>query len=406
MKAYVIYIDTPQSIQYMNECVESIQKFSDLEPVPVLGETGLTYESVCESYGFRKHPWRTDKSLEDFPGAFDVIASVDASHFKIWKMIIASGEPGIILEHKAIVKGPVSDIEINDYEIVHYGPRIQNVDDYNYPEAIKQTKIRVESWEGVHAYGLTPRTAEYLFECLYKKGYSDSTDPMLAFRNIYDLKLTTIDPPPIVVANGGRQSTYTPSKVSAFWNAYHTENYLANVKPGAAIAPLRQRMFSDRSFDQTKSYLSHIFRKFYEQKNDVLVVNGFEGYEALWLGNHLLDHDDSKMYVLTSKEHSDLCKYNLYFCWNYTKVRTVTVDDESHLLIDATRDPDIRYDVIFYRMKSDIQEVLCDVVVLRNLIKPHGIIVLDNISKNTKAVELLKAATFGYEILENFMLLT
>jgi hypothetical protein len=406
MKAYILYIDTPQSNQYMNECVESMCKFPDLEPIPVLGETGLTYDGVCESYGFRKHPWRMDKSLEDFPGVFDVIASVDASHFKIWKMIIDSGEPGIVLEHKAIVKGPVSDIEIKDYEIVHYGPRIQNIDDYEYPESMNQTKIPVESWEGVHAYGLTPRTAQHLFKCLDEKGYLDSTDPMLAFRNIYDLNLFTIDPPPIVVANGGRQSTYTPSKVSAFWNAYHTKNYLANVKPGADIATLRQRIFSDRSFDQIKPRLSQFIEKFLEQKNDILVVNGFEGYEALWLGNHLLDHDESRMYVLTSTKYADLCKYNLYFCWNYTKVRTIAVEDESDLLINATDDSDIQYDVIFYRMKSNVKAVLCDVVTLKNLIKPNGIIILDNISKNSKAIELLKASMFGYEIFENFMTLT
>jgi hypothetical protein len=317
--------------------------------------------------------------LEDFPGSFDRIASVDAGHFDIWKMIIESGEPGIVLEHKAIVKSNI-DVEARDGEIIHFGPRILNIDDYNYPDSDEQKLIPVEQWEGVHAYGITPGTAQQLLDHLGEYGYMDSTDPMLAFRNTFDLKMYTVDPPPIVVVNGNRKSTYTPNAVSAFWNAYHTPGFLANMKPGAEIAPLRQLALYDRSFDAHRSALDSIFKPIEQRKNDVLVVNSRDGYEALKIGNRLLYHVDSNMIVTTTEQDMQRVQYNLYFGWHYTKVRAVILNNTSNELRSAVTDPDLRYDVIYYRAKGALENVLADMIFCWNILRKDGILVLEGVN--------------------------
>jgi hypothetical protein len=378
--AYILYIDSvPHSVEYANECAASCREHG-LTPHLVNGYTDMTYVGLCEKYGFRQHPWRLDKSLEDFPGSFDRIASVDAGHIDIWKKIIESGEPGIVLEHKAIVKGPI-DVGIDDGDIVHFGPRILNLHDYDYPIDADQALIPVDQWEGVHAYGITPGTAQQLLDYLTKYGYIDSTDPMLAFRNTFDLKMYTVDPPPIVVVNGNRKSTYTPTQVSAFWNSYHSPQFLKNMKPGTQIAPVRQIVAADRSFDKHASTFEHIFKPLESRKNEVLVVNSRAGYEALKIGNRLLYNDDSSMVVLTSSQDAQQARFNLYFCWHYTKVQTAIVDNSSQALRGGVRDPDVRYDVIYYCADGSFENSLADAIICWNLLRDNGILIIHGVDQ-------------------------
>jgi hypothetical protein len=381
--AYILYNDSiPHSVEYANECAASCREHG-LIPHLVNGYTDMTYVGLCEKYGFRQHPWRLDKSLEDFPGSFDRIASVDAGHIDIWKKIIESGESGIVLEHKAIVKGPI-DVEVADGDIVHFGPRILNFDDYDYPLHAHQELIPVEQWEGVHAYGITPGTAQQLLDYLTKYGYIDSTDPMLAFRNTFDLKMYTVDPPPIVVVNGNRKSTYTPTQVSAFWNSYHSPQFLKNMKPGVQIAPVRQIVADDRSFDQYGDDIKRILAPFEQRKNEVLVVNSRTGYEALKIGNRLLYDDDSSMTVITPPSDLPQARFNLYFCWHYPKVRTVAVDNTTMALRGGVQDPDISYDVIYYRAKGTFENSLAEVIFCWNLLSDNGILIIDGVDKEVK----------------------
>lgn len=378
--AYILYIDSiPHSVEYANECADSCRQHG-LIPHLISGHTSLSYTDVCDKYGFRQHPWRLDKSLEDFPGSFDRIASVDAGHIDIWKMIIESGEPGIVLEHKAIVKGPI-DVGIEDGDIVHFGPRVLNFDDYNYPQGAQQVLIPVDQWEGVHAYGITPGTAQQLLDYLTKYGYIDSTDPMLAFRNTFDLNMYTVDPPPIVVVNGNRQSTYTPNKVSAFWNSYHSPQFLKNMKPGVQIAPVRQIVAEDRSYDKHASTFEHIFGALESRKNEVLVVNSRAGYEALKIGNRLLYNDDSSMVVLMSQDVAPQVRFNLYFCWHYTKVQTAIADNSSVVLRGGVPDPDVRYDVIYYCARGSFENSLADAIICCNLLRDEGILIIEGVDR-------------------------
>jgi len=377
---YILYIDTPKSKEYLKECIESCNQFPDINPIPVLGHTDLTYNTVCEMYDMKPHRWRLDKKFEDFPGCFNKIASVDASHFKIWQMIIDSGEPGVVLEHKSIVKAPIKDVVINDLEIVHFGPRILYRDDYTYPEGVVPQRVSTDQWEGIHAYGITPRTAQHFFDCLKEYGYIDSTDPLLAFRNTFDVDMFTLDPPPIVVSNGGRESTYTQSGVSAFWNTMHTPQYLANVKAGAQIAAIRKITVSDKSFDKHKDWVLASIKNAgieFKQENDILVVNGNEGYEALKIGNHLLMHDDSKMHVLVPNKLTQLCQFNLYFCWNYTKINTVSMDNYFDILYNSTTE-DIHFNVILINNNKISHDTISNYVLCWNLLSTGGVMIVNN----------------------------
>jgi hypothetical protein len=390
---YILYIDTPKSKQYLDDCIESCKQYEDINVIPVQGYTDLTYTKLCELYNLKPHKWRLNKDFEDFPGCFDSISSVDASHYKIWQMIIDSGEPGVILEHKAIVKAPIKDIVINDLEIVHFGPRILFQDDYIYPEGVEPQRVATEQWEGVHAYGITPKTAQYFFDYLKKYGCIDSTDPMLAFRNTYDLNMYTLDPPPIVVSNGARESTYTATGVSAFWNTLHTPQYLANVKPGAQIASIRKITVSDRSFDDYKDWILETITNLgiqSDQKLDILVLNGNEGYEALKLGNHLLMHDDSKMHVLTQTRLAQLCQFNLYFCWNYTKVSTIPIDNYYDMLYTTSMDDDVQFNIILINNKQFTPDTLSNYVLSWNLLTKGGIMIIkktDNTDKFIRCID-------------------
>ena len=377
---YILYIDTENSKQYLNECIDSCKQFPDINPIPVLGYTDLNYSKLCEMYNLKPHKWRFDKSLEDFPGCFDLISSVDASHYKIWQMIIDSGEPGVILEHKAVVKAPIKDIVVNDLEILHFGPRILYQDDYIYPEGVVPSRVPTDQWEGIHAYGITPKTAQYFFDYLKEYGCIDSTDPMLAFRNTYNLDMFTLDPPPIVVSNGNRQSTYTQTGVSAFWNTMHTPQYLANVKPGAQIASIRKITVTDKSFDANKDWVLETLSKLgvnSKQETDILVINGNEGYEALKLGNHLLMHDDSKMHVLVPTRLAQLCSFNLYFCWNYTKINTIPMENYFELLNNSTNDS-VRFNIIFINNSRFSTDTLSNYVLSWNLLAPGGVLIVKN----------------------------
>jgi hypothetical protein len=294
-------------------------------------------------------------------------------------MIIESGEPGIVLEHDTIIKGNI-DVEVNDGEIIHFGPRIINIDDYQYPDTDEQKLIPIEKWEGVHAYGITPGTAQQLLDHLAEHGYMDTMDPMLAFRNTFDLKMYTVDPPPIVVVIGGRKSHLNPDGVAAFWNAYHTPGFLANMKPDAQIAPLRQLALYDRSFDVHRNALDTVFKPIEQRKNDVLVINSRDGYEALKIGNRLLYHDDSNMIVTTTEQDWQRIQYNVYYCWHYTKVRTAVLNNSSNELRSAVTDPDLRYDVIYYRARGALENVLADMIFCWNILRKDGILVLEGVN--------------------------
>ena len=120
-----------------------------------------------------------------------------SSHIKAWKRIIEIGKPCIILEHDAIVKGDVRNIDIPDMAVVTFGHRVVNVDDYE-PIGPIQKLNKIKRAIGVHACGLTPKTAKWLWEDARDNGVGVGVDRWLMMSTASGLPLYVSEPEQVV----------------------------------------------------------------------------------------------------------------------------------------------------------------------------------------------------------------
>lgn len=120
-----------------------------------------------------------------------------SSHIKCWKRIIEIGKPCIILEHDAIVKGDVRNIDIEDMTVVTFGHRVVSEDEYEPPGPAKEL-VKIKRAIGVHACGLTPKTAEWLWNDASTNGVSVGVDRWLMMQTRSGLPLYVCDPPQVV----------------------------------------------------------------------------------------------------------------------------------------------------------------------------------------------------------------
>ena len=379
---YILHIDHPKSLEYLNDCLESCKQFPDINPIPVKGFMGEDYIDVCAKVGVKPHFFYIDKLDTPERDTINRVQSGTAGHYLIWQMIAESGEPGVVLEHDAIVKGRIDDILIEDDEIIWLGPRIQFTDDYSFPENETIDRVSVQRWEGAHAYAMTSHTAKRLLTQLEEYGMNDSGDGQLGMRNMFDINFTAIDPPPIVAVVGNRFSCNEDNGAPAFWNGPYTSKFLANMKPGANVAPVRDLVFSDKSFDQHKDALERILtRRGYcddTEARSVLTINSREGYEALWLSNKLLKHDDSAMWIMANPNIVAHCNYNTYFSKYYYKLTMVPAGVDSTLLLTAYADSDVRYDVVYYNSaESTVADDAYNLMVSWNVLNEGGLLILD-----------------------------
>lgn len=374
--AYILHIEDPRSRAYMQACYDSCKSFANINPIPVQGYNGVHYKDICNEYGIDTIPYYLEM-MKDDPKVITRAFSCSAGHFKIWQMIVESGEPGVVLEHDAIVKGDFTNLPVSDGEILWLGPRIEHEHDYNYPVNSTPEIVRVDRWEGTHAYAITPATAQYLLGKMKEHGLNDSIDGQLGMRNIFDVGMATVDPPPVVAVVGNRESCIEQTGNPGFWNAMYTNRFLENFRRGAQLAPVREVSFKDRTFSKHLLPINQIIKPITGNKNDVLIVNSSEGYEALKLGNELLKHNDSSMVVLTTSKDQQLVSYNLYFSWYYMKAPVAPVADTTPVLRAAVSDPDTRYNVIYYRAQGSFEKMLTDVIFCWNLLRNDSILIID-----------------------------
>ena len=120
-----------------------------------------------------------------------------ASHIKCWKRIVELDKPCIILEHDAIVKGRVQDIDIPDMAATTFGHRVIDVDEYE-PVSRAKEFIEIKKSIGVHACGLTPTTAKWLWENARDKGVKIGVDRWLMMQRASGLPLYVCHPEQVV----------------------------------------------------------------------------------------------------------------------------------------------------------------------------------------------------------------
>lgn len=386
---YILHIDEPRSLQYLDDCVRSCKEFPGLNVIPVQGYKGASYKDICKEFGLDIIPFYVNQ-MDTNGDTLNKAFSCTAGHIKIWQMIVESGEPGVVLEHDAIVKGPLAMVDVDDDEILWLGPRIEFEHDYKFPWGAIFDYVEVDRWEGTHAYAITPKTAQHLLDCMKKFGLNDSIDGQLGMRNMFDMKFVTVNMPVVVAVVGNRESCIESHGNPGFWNAYHSELFLKHLRPGCTVPPIRQLIYTDTSFNTLVPQLERVLRgagKLDGKEQSVLVNGGYEGLSSVWLSNNLLQHDDSYMQIVSqfnSEQEARLCAFNTYFSKYYYKLNIVPVGQDSDLLEQAVKDPDIRFDVIFSDGNKTFKEVLHDGILQWNLLKRGGILIFNS---NDSAVE-------------------
>lgn len=328
MKAYILYIDNEKSTRYKDECLASSSLYPDLEMIPVEGYNGEDAFVLSHSLNIGIIPHYSEqlqRGSRETNNAF----CCTMGHYKIWKMIVESGEPSIVLEHDAIVKGSLSSHLINDdYDIFWLGYRVQSLDDYTYHD-IEQTRVETDRFEGTHAYAVTPQGAQKLIDNLDRFGFNDSLDGQLGMRNLFELKMAIIDPCPIVALVGDRDSCIEFTGNPAQFNAPYTQAFL-NGSRKDCLLPVRN-VYLNKNIQFLESYkkIYNRIRCFSDQPISALILGVDEGTLSYKVSNDSLAHPDSRadIYVLQYAIEIDrqrfvstqLVPYNVYFSRYYYK---------------------------------------------------------------------------------------
>lgn len=176
------------SMEYAQICAESCEKHN-LPYEFIDGVEFLSSEDAFKVVGTWKHP--------DYKNSTTGHDNCHASHIKCWRRIIEIQKPCLILEHDAIVKGDVRNIDIPDMSVVTFGHRVGLPDMYE-PVGPIQTLIKIPKAMGVHACGLTPITAKWLVDDVEKNGVGDNVDRWLIMDTHSGLPLYVTEPPQVI----------------------------------------------------------------------------------------------------------------------------------------------------------------------------------------------------------------
>ena len=179
----------------------------------------LTCDTAFEKVGVEKHQDYTNTSRN---------CCCHASHIKCWKRVIELKRPCLILEHDAVIKGNINTIEIPDNTIVVYGHRVYDLNDYT-PPGPPSNLIQIRRAIGTHAYGITPVTAELLWDYVHTNKITVGIDRFLMRGRDHGLSLCVCEPPQVVA--WVRQSTIDFSDRSKRNRAMY-KNTRESITPG------------------------------------------------------------------------------------------------------------------------------------------------------------------------------
>ena len=175
------------SIEYANMCAESCEKH-DLNYEFIDGIEFMSSDEAFNAVGVWKRPEYIGTTGHN---------NCHASHIKAWKRIIELEKACLILEHDAVVMGNVKNIDIPDMAAITFGHRIGTLNRYK-PIGPITSLVQLPKTIGVHACGLTPVTATYLYEDAYKNGVGENVDKFLFMEGSSGLNIYATDPPQVV----------------------------------------------------------------------------------------------------------------------------------------------------------------------------------------------------------------
>lgn len=250
--AYILYIDTPDAVKYMEECKKSCEEHG----VPVTPFMGMklptSTKEIYDNWGFKVDPRVDDHAVlnKDHPN-YEEHSVLNVwfkeqlcltGHLAIWKKIASEHKGAVaVFEHDAIVKRNFLDVDIDDNEFVFLGYRVDDREDY---ECIDDSfiKVPVNKFEGTHAYAITPKTAENALVGLERflneknHGYNIlgiSIDHMMGVRNMFQLPMYVVDPAPVIVPVEQKKSHTQPDEKTARYNMIPPNGFLKGIKDSA-----------------------------------------------------------------------------------------------------------------------------------------------------------------------------
>lgn len=175
------------SMEYAQMCAESCERHG----VPYEFVDGIEFLSSEEAY----------RAVGLEIGALNKYTqgnnNCNASHIKTWQRIAEIQKPCLVLEHDAIVKGNVTNIDIPDMSVVTFGNRVGNLDMYE-PIGPIERLVEIQKNMGAHAYAITPNTAQWLVDYGKKDGVNFNVDVFLMIDKTSGLPLYMTEPPQVV----------------------------------------------------------------------------------------------------------------------------------------------------------------------------------------------------------------
>ena len=231
--AYILYIDDPDSIRYMEECKKSCEEHG-IPVTPFLGlKLPVTLEHIKEKWGFRVNPIVEERQTEPVMNVWFKEQLCLTGHLAIWKKIFTEHNGAVaVFEHDALVKKNFLDVDVVDYEYLFLGYRFDHRDDY---ECIDEpfTKVDIKKFEGTHAYAITPWTAKVCLDaldCLELLPLGVSIDHMMGVSNAFTMNLRVVDPSPCIVAIEEKKSYTQQDDKTARYNMIPHDKTLMGIK--------------------------------------------------------------------------------------------------------------------------------------------------------------------------------
>ena len=230
--AYILYIDTPDATQYMEECKASCIKHN----IPYTAFLNFKYPvSIPEVNRITK--FRIDERIENIEfehkDTFIKEQLCLIGHLGIWRHAVEQGFGAFaVMEHDAIVKRNFMDIEVDDMKFTFLGYRVADRDDYECPDD-PWVKHEVPKFEGTHGYALTANTARaalHMFNQLPCFPLGVSIDHYMGVYKRFGLPLEVVDPAPIIVPMEQKISHTQPDGIAGRYNMMPHELFLKGLK--------------------------------------------------------------------------------------------------------------------------------------------------------------------------------
>jgi predicted O-methyltransferase YrrM len=401
MKAYILYIDEPLSLQYAEECLDSCTKFN-VDATLFQGIKGKTNRELTRRYGY---------NIRTFDYSSEYCGTI--GHFEIWKEIAKSGEVGIVLEHDAIVMGNLNNIIVEDGEILFLGPRLYDREHYTFPVDETIDYFEIDFYNGAHAYVITTKTAAMMLDQLdTSKLIQMPIDGLLGLKNKFNMNLKAVDPAFVIAEVGIARKSFNFETPDAT-NRYYFNKFLKCID-NDKLPPIQEQKFTVDWFSEHIPHWLEILQlagKDVTQSLNILEIGAYEGKSTCWISDNLLTNFNSHMDVVDtfqgSVEHKDVEHLkqtyynNIALTRNTEKINTYVGDSRYFLPLFIKEDK--KYDIIYVDGGHMAENVIIDGLCAYHLLKEDGVIIFDDYNWSYNNEQTVKIGLDKLETMVNIV---